>query len=104
MLPDPTGSPGCLEEGIGEVISLSNQRVFTLAELAQYGSARTWRRIIASGQIGVLRINGTVKIPEAELERFLAQRFVPARAAAPVNSKSVVEILDNIVPRRRGTR
>ena len=84
--------------------SLSSQRVYTIAELAQYGSPRTWRRIIASGQIGVIRIGSTVKVPEAELERFLAQRFVPARAAGPVQTKSVMEIVDAIVPRRRGAR
>ena len=84
--------------------SLSSQRVYTIAELAQYGSPRTWRRIIASGQIGVIRILGTVKVPEAELERFLAARFVPARAAGPVDKRSVVEVLDSIVPRRRGAR
>jgi hypothetical protein len=86
------------------VTSLSSQRVFSIAELAQYGSPRTWRRIIASGQIGVIRIGGTVKILEAELEKFLAARFVPARAACPVDKRSVVEVLDSIVPRRRGAR
>lgn len=40
-------------------------------------SERTVRRLIASGRIGVLRIMGTVRIPEVELERFLQEQFIP---------------------------
>jgi excisionase family DNA binding protein len=66
-------------------------------------SKRTGRRIIRAGKIGVLRIEGSVRIPEAELERFLTERFIPphepVRAAGP---QEIEGILDRVAPRRRG--
>ena len=61
--------------------------------------ARTGRSIIARGELGVVRIGGRVFVPEAELERFLRERFDPARKLGP---QSVEDILDRVAPRRRG--
>lgn len=66
-------------------------------------SARSWRRIIAAGRIGVLRIEGSVRIPEAELERFLAERFTPAvKVLRHIDPATVESIVNNAVARRCG--
>lgn len=66
-------------------------------------SARTWRRIIAAGRIGVLRIEGSVRIPEAELERFLTERFTPAvKVLRHIDPETVESLVNNVVARRRG--
>ncbi len=85
--------------------SLADQRLFDLSAIAARTgiSPRTWRRLIAAGKIGVLRIEGSVRIPEAELERFLAERFVPARILRrDLTPSRVEEILDRHAPRLRG--
>lgn len=64
-------------------------------------SARTWRRIIAAGRIGVLRIEGSVRIPEAELERYLSERFIPAvRVRRHLDPGTVESLINNVVARR----
>lgn len=82
--------------------ALSAQRVYSVAELTKYGSPRTWRRIIQRGEIGTLRIGGAVKILESELERFLAARSTPARIAPRTDPQTVEQIIDQVLPRRRG--
>jgi excisionase family DNA binding protein len=88
------------------VIPLAGQvflSVDVVAERLQI-SARTLRRLIARGELGVLRISGTLRIPEQEFGRFIAERFTPAaRSVRQVVSPETIEtILDKAVPRRRG--
>jgi excisionase family DNA binding protein len=84
--------------------TFSEQRVFSVSELTKYGSARTWRRIIQRGEIGVIRIGGAVKIPEAELEKFLSERFTPARNRRESRPQTVAEAIDRVLPRLRTAR
>ena len=67
-------------------------------------SPRTGRRIIASGKIGVVRIGAAVRIPAAELTRFLSSHYTPPREEPKQTPQSIVNVLDNIVPRKRGER
>ena len=84
--------------------SLSEQKMFDISDLGHLASPRTWRRLISRGEIGVLRIGGAVKVPEAELERFLAERFTPARDRREARPQSVEEALDRVLPRLRVAR
>ncbi len=67
-------------------------------------SPRTGRRIIASGKIGVVRIGAGVRIPAAELSRFLSNNYTPPREERKPAPQSIVDLLDNVVPRKRGAR
>ena len=67
-------------------------------------SPRTGRRIIASGKIGVVRIGAAVRIPAAELARFLSKNYTPPREETKPAPQSIVDLLDNVVPRKRGAR
>jgi hypothetical protein len=81
----------------------SEQRLLDLAAVIERTkiSARSWRRIIRARKIGILRIEGSVRIPEEELERFLAERFVPARDLRRVRGpEEIEEILDRVAPQR----
>jgi excisionase family DNA binding protein len=85
--------------------AFSEQKLFDLCTIVERTgvSARTWRRLISAGKIGVLRIEGSVRIPEAELERFLAERFVPARPLRrPLAPASIEQLIEKHAPRRRG--
>jgi len=64
-------------------------------------SAKTWRRIISSGGVGVCRIQGSVRIPKSSLEAYLASCFSPPRDTRPKETQSVVAILDRALPRKR---
>jgi len=81
--------------------SLSEQKMFDVSDLGHLASPRTWRRLIQRGEIGVLRIGGAVKVPESELERFLSERFTPARAIRKEEPRTVAEIIDLALPRKR---
>jgi excisionase family DNA binding protein len=84
---------------------LCSQHFFDVPTFAQRlgVSERTCRRIIRAGKIGVLRIEGSIRIPEAELERFLSERFVPAiKVRKHVDPETVMSLVNNIVARRRG--
>jgi len=83
---------------------LSGQRTFAVSDLAQYGSPRTWRRIISRGEIGFLRIGGSCRIPELELERFLSERFTPPRNRQETRPQTVAEAIDRVLPRLRVAR
>jgi excisionase family DNA binding protein len=91
------------------VIPFSGQHHLELIYLEkQTGiSSRTWRRFIASGLIGVCRIGRSIRVPEAELERFLADHFhpptsskVPRTSRLPVRG-SVTNIVDTVIERNR---
>jgi len=84
--------------------SLSEQKMFNVADLGHLASPRTWRRLIQRGEIGVLRIGGAVKVPESELERFLAERFTPSRSNRQEMPKTVAEVIDLALPRKRRSR
>ena len=75
--------------------------MFDISDLLHLASPRTWRRLISRGEIGVLRIGGAVKVPEAELERFLSERFTPARSNRKEEPRTVAEIIDLALPRKR---
>jgi hypothetical protein len=60
------------------------------------------RSLIARGELGIVRIAGRVFIPEAELERFLRERFSPPRDIRQNGPQTVEDILDRVAPRRRG--
>lgn len=84
---------------------LCEQRLLDLSDIVAKTkiSARSWRRIIRAGQIGILRIEGSVRIPEGELERFLAERFTPAvKVLRHIDPETVESIVNNAVARRRG--
>jgi hypothetical protein len=67
-------------------------------------SPRTGRRLIASGKIGVVRIGAAVRIPAAELARFLSSNYTPPREERKPSPQSIVDVLDRIAPRKRGVR
>ncbi len=84
---------------------LADQRLLELSAVIEQTrlSARSWRRIISRGEIGVVRIGGSVRIPASALELFLSERFTPARnLRRSVGPQEVEEILDRLAPRRRG--
>ena len=84
---------------------LCEQRLLDLEAIVErtHLSARTWRRIIRAGQIGIVRIEGSVRIPEMELERYLSERFFPARELRrPLAPASIEALIDKHAPRRRG--
>ena len=85
-------------------MNLSEQKMFDISDLLHLASPRTWRRLIQRGEIGVLRIGGAVKIPEAELERFLSERFTPARDRRENRPQTVAEAIDRVLPRLRVAR
>jgi hypothetical protein len=81
---------------------LAEQRLFPFADVFPGKipvSPRTARRLVARGEIGVIRISGGVYIPEMEIERFLLARFTPARTADP---QTVLQVLDRVLPKKRG--
>ena len=82
-------------------MNLAEQKMFDISDLGHLAFPRTWRRLIQRGEIGVLRIGGAVKVPEAELERFLSERFTPARSARKEEPRTVAEIIDLALPRKR---
>lgn len=59
--------------------SLASQPSHDVSTVAKRWSVpeRTVRRIIAAGKIGVLRIEGAIRIPESEQERYLRESFTP---------------------------
>jgi len=67
---------------------------------------RSGRSLIARGELGIVRILNRVFVPEQELERFLRERFTPARVqVAPVKGITASEIIQNATkdrPRARG--
>ena len=67
-------------------------------------SPRTGRRIIASGKIGVVRIGAAVRIPAAELARVLSRNYTPPREEPKQSPQSIVDVLDRVIPRKRGAR
>lgn len=82
---------------------LSEQKLFSIPDVVACTglSSRSWRRLIAAGAIGIIRIGGVCRIPAEELERFLSERFVPARDLRRVKDPQEIEsILDRVVPRR----
>jgi excisionase family DNA binding protein len=87
---------------------LSEQRLLLLDEIVERTSlsSRTWRRIIARGDVGVVRIQGSVRIPEAELDAYLQRNFTPPIGRRHLAPAAIEEIIDKAVPRRRagGTR
>jgi len=84
--------------------TLSEQKMFDISDLGHLASPRTWRRLISRGEIGILRIGGAVKVPESELERFLAARFIPARSNREEAPRTVAQILDMTLPRKRRSK
>ena len=55
---------------------------------------RKGRSLIASGQIGIVRIDGRVFVPEPEIERFLRERYIPPRVLIhPAKSITASEII-----------
>ena len=84
--------------------SLSEQKMFDISDLGHLASPRTWRRLIQRGEIGILRIGGAVKVPESELERFLSERFTPARSNRKEEPRTVAQILDMTLPRKRRSK
>ena len=84
--------------------TLSEQKMFDISDLGHLASPRTWRRLISRGEIGILRIGGAVKVPEAELERFLTERFTPARSKREEEPRTIAEIIDMTLPRKRRSK
>jgi hypothetical protein len=83
--------------------SFTSQRLLDLAAVIERTkiSARSWRRILRARKIGFLRIEGSIRIPEAELERFLAERYLPPRDLRRARGpEEIEEILDRVVPQR----
>ena len=70
-------------------------------------SRRHVQRIIASGLLGVVRIGRVVRIPQAEAERFLAERWVAPktgetqRRRCSAATRNVASIADGIIELHR---
>ena len=67
-------------------------------------SPRTGRRIIASGKIGVVRIGAAVRIPSAELARFLSSNYTPPREEPKQTPQDIGAVLEKVIGRKRGAR
>ena len=83
---------------------LAKQRLFAFDEIFPAKipvCARKGRAIIAAGELGIVRIGVRVFVPESELERFLSERFTPARESRKVEPPSIELILDSVAPRKR---
>jgi excisionase family DNA binding protein len=83
--------------------TLAKQNLLLLDEIVERTrlSSRTWRRIIAKGDVGVVRIQGSVRIPEAELEAYLQRNFTPPIGRRHLAPAAIEEIIDKVAPRRR---
>lgn len=84
---------------------LASNRFLLPSEVAERlrCSMRTVRRLIARGELGVVRSAGSVLVPEGELERYISERFTPARAEQrPVEPRELMDILNAAVARHRG--
>jgi excisionase family DNA binding protein len=83
-------------------------KLYSLEHLSEQWncSVRHIRRLIASGQLGAVKVGGLVRIPQAEVERFLADRFVapvasiPYRWHRPTETGSMETIVDGILNRK----
>jgi len=65
-------------------------------------SARTWRRIISAGGIGIIRISGSVRIPKSSLEIYLSAHFTPPRETRKdPTPRQLAEVIDAVLPRKR---
>ena len=68
-------------------------------------SVRQGHRIISRGEIGIVRIGRAIRIPEAEADRFLAERFIAAKTEIgrrrPAVLRNVASIVDGIIPAHR---
>jgi excisionase family DNA binding protein len=73
-------------------------------------SVRHLRRLIASGQLGAVKVGDLIRVPEAEAQRFIAERFLPPKTEEPqcrrlAGTGNVATIVDGVIGRhRRGAR
>jgi excisionase family DNA binding protein len=73
-------------------------------------SVRHLRRLIASGQLGAVKVGDLIRVPEAEAQRFIAERFLPPKTEEPqcrrlAGPGNVATIVDGVIGRqRRGAR
>jgi len=68
--------------------SLAEQRLLEFCEVFGKGKKipvceRTGRSFVARGEIAVIRIAGRIFVPEESLEKFLRERFTPAKVQDP---------------------
>jgi hypothetical protein len=83
------------------VIPLAEQRLYEFSEVFPGKiplCPRSGRALVARGELGVVRILGRVFVPEQELERFLRERFTPAKV--PIQPMKVVTS-DQIIAKAR---
>lgn len=61
---------------------IKGEKLNTIRETAQrWGQAEvTIRTRIARGQIGIVRLGRSIRIPESEIERIIEAGFIPARS------------------------
>lgn len=73
-------------------------------------SVRHIYRLIASGQLGSVKIGSLRRVPEAEVQRFIAEHFLPPTTEEPQRRRmagpgNVATIADVVIGRqRRGAR
>lgn len=87
-------------------------RIHSLEHLSEEWdcSVRHLRRLISRGELGSVRIGGLVRVPEAEVQRFIAEHFLPPtteelqrrRMAGPGNVATIADVV--IGRQRRGAR
>lgn len=73
-------------------------------------STRSVRRLIASRQLGFVKISGAVRVPESCLAVFIAERFIPPeqdkahrrRSLAPAGTVS--QLVDAVIKKRQEGR
>ena len=84
-------------------------KLLSLEELsALWGcSIRHLRRLVASGQLGFVKVGGLLRVPQVEAERFLGERFVASKAEEPCSNRgklmrtgSIASLVDTVINRR----
>jgi|GEM_PF-1436528 len=83
---------------------LAENRFLLAAEAADLlrCSTRTIRRLLARGELGVVRSAGTILIPAEEVERYIMERYTPPRIGRAVERGDLKAIIDSAVELHRG--
>ena len=64
-------------------------------------SRRTGRRLIDAGEIGYTKVSASIRVPAAEIEKYLAKRWTPAKTAHTFVPPSIHDTLEEVLPRQR---
>lgn len=84
-------------------------KLHSLANLSNQWSCsiRHIRRLVARGELGSVKVGGLVRVPQAEIERFIAERFVSPKEEVPKRRRNkplsagyVTSVVDSVIRRR----